>query len=83
MEFKIKICCGKCACDFELCSNNFKPSEELACPNCGQALPDSIYKKLKSGITLLGEVPEYTEDPEHQFSLRVTAFGTAHDLFDR
>lgn len=79
MDFKIKITCHKCNCDFEL-----RPVEsscnEVVCPNCSTKVPDEIASHLLNGLRELGSVPEsYSEDenpflPQSGFSFEVKSY---------
>ena len=80
MNFFISILCKKCLCQFQLCPDNFKERDSMECPNCGQPFPDDAFKKLKTGITMLGEIPESLPDSEFpsgvdsQFSLKMCEY---------
>ena len=69
MDIKIELTCHKCKCSCELRPTDFSERESMECPNCGQVLPADIYAKLKSGIVLLGEIPEnITEDDSYPYA---------------
>lgn len=79
MDFKIKISCHKCNCNFEL-----RPTEsaitEITCPNCASKVPDEIASHILTGLHELGAVPEkYSEDenpflPDTGFSFSVKSY---------
>ena len=87
MDFKIELVCNKCKCAFELRPTDFRERTSMECPNCGQTFPSGIYSKLKSGIVLLGEIPEVIKDDEEYpladtlFTAHVKSFDALHDLF--
>lgn len=88
MDFKIEIMCQRCCCSFELRPVEFKQRTSAECPNCGQAFPEEVYTKLRTGVTTLGDIEEHvsasSDNPfsEGLFSMRVKSFGTLHDLYD-
>ena len=79
MDFKIKITCHKCNCDFEL-----RPVEsscnEVICPNCSTKVPKEIASHLLNGLRELGSVPEtYPENegllsPNAMFTFQVKSY---------
>lgn len=79
MDFKIKISCYKCKCNFELRPNESARSE-IFCPNCSSKVPEEIASHILSGLHELGAVPEsYTEDkdtllPETGFAFKVKSY---------
>lgn len=83
MDFKIKITCHKCKCDFELRPNE-SVCTEIVCPNCSSKVSEEIASHILNGIRELGAVPEScTEDenpflPDTGFSFRVKSYS----LFD-
>ena len=89
MDFKIELTCHKCRCSCELRPTDFSERESMECPNCGQALPADIYAKLKSGIVLLGEVPEkITENDanpfaETLFTAQVKSYGAHYEFLNQ
>lgn len=88
MDFKIVIECAKCECSFELRPQEFKARDSLECPNCGQAIPDAVYKDLKTGILTLGKIPEWVEEnsdgllSQRMFTMRIKGFGALHNIYE-
>lgn len=69
MDFKVSISCLRCACSFELRPiNDMYVSEDIACPNCNQKVPNDIAYHLRNGIRELSMVPiEWTAEDESAF----------------
>ena len=61
MDFKVKIRC-KCGCEYELRQGSCKTDVPLCCPNCGLAVPSGIAENIRTGIALLGAVPEIIQE---------------------
>ena len=57
MDFKIKITCGHCQCNFEVRPGFLPEHHKIACPCCLKALPDEISEKICSGVHALSLVP--------------------------
>lgn len=83
MDFKIKISCHKCKCNFELRPIE-SSSTEIVCPNCSTKVSEEIASHILAGIQELGAVPEsYSEEenpflPKTGFSFKVKGYS----LFD-
>lgn len=85
MDFKIKISCHKCKCNFELRSEE-SSCTEIICPNCSSKVPDKIASHILNGLHELGSVPEtYSEDenpflPQTGFSFKVSAYSLIESI---
>lgn len=79
MDFKIKISCHKCKCNFELRPDEFVRTE-IVCPNCSSKVSEEIASHITNGLRELGAVPEsYSEEenpflPETGFSFKVKSY---------
>lgn len=62
MQLKIRIICEICDCGFELSADNFVERENLACPNCGQKLPESVVSHFCTGLREFAQVPDVWKD---------------------
>lgn len=83
MDFKIKISCHSCKCNFELRSIETNVSE-IICPNCSSKVPENISAHILKGLKELGAVPESftTEEsplfPNDGFSFAVKSYSFPH-----
>ncbi len=66
MDFKIKIKCHKCSCDFELRPESINCTE-ITCPNCTSKVNPEYATHILNGIKELGLVPEYYSDDGETF----------------
>lgn len=79
MDFKIKISCHKCKCNFELRPETSIRSE-ITCPNCFSKVSDEIASHILNGLRELNAVPEYYSENENDifpntgFSFKVKSY---------
>lgn len=93
MVFKVSVKCEKCKCAFELRPVEFVDREELACPNCGQLLEESVFHHLKSGLIELSKVPDtvpkgasylpFGEGPYPEFKIEVKEYNAFVEHFGK
>lgn len=75
MDFKIKITCGHCQCNFEVRPGFLPEHHKIACPCCLKALPDEISEKICSGVHALSLVPrDFPNYSKTDFSFSVESF---------
>lgn len=83
MDFKIKISCHKCQCNFELRPETFS-CKEIICPNCSAKVADEYATHIINGIRELSAVPESYPNNDGSF-FKETGFSFKvqdYSLFD-